>query len=117
MKYTIDCTNKRLGRVASDIALILQGKKNPSYEPRLAGDDEVEVTNVNALEVTGNKETQKMYYSHNTRIGHLKERSFSHMVEKHGKEWVLRKAVERMLPKNRLQSPRLKRLHIVKEQS
>lgn len=113
-EYTIDCKGKVLGRVASEVALILQGKKNPNYNPRLEGDDKVIIKNIDNLVLTGNKKDQKVYYSHTTQIGHLKERKFKDVIEKHGIGWVLRKAVLRMLPKNRLQAKRIKRLIIEK---
>lgn len=112
MDYIIDCTNKKVGRVASEISLILQGKKDPSYDPRLEGDDRAIIKNVDALELSGNKEDQKVYYSHTTQIGHLKERKYKDVVAKHGKAYILREAVEHMLPDNRLRTPRLKRLII-----
>lgn len=111
-EYKIDCTKKILGRVASEIALILQGKKNPSYDPRLEGEDTVVLSNVDKLEVSGKKADQKVYYAHSTRIGNLKERTFANVVASRGKGEVLRMAVKRMLPKNRLQTPRMKRLTI-----
>jgi large subunit ribosomal protein L13 len=114
MEYTIDCKGKVLGRIASEIAIILQGKKNPNYNPRLEGDDKVIVKNVSKLVLTGNKAKQKVYYSHTTQIGHLKERKFKDVVAKHGMGWVLRKAVLRMLPKNKLQARRIKKLIIEK---
>jgi large subunit ribosomal protein L13 len=113
MEYTIDCKNKRLGRVASEIATILQGKKNASYEPRLEGTDTVVVQNVDALELSGSKLEQKKYYSHTTQIGHLKVRKMEDVIAKHGKRYVLRYAVMHMLPKNRLQAKRIKRMKIV----
>lgn len=113
-EYTIDCKGKVLGRVASEIALILQGKKNAGYNPRLEGDDTVIIKNIDSLNLTGNKTEQKVYYSHTTQIGHLKESKFKDVLEKHGMQWVLRKAVMRMLPKNRLQARRIKRMIIEK---
>ena len=108
--YTIDCKGKSLGRVASDVALILQGKKDPSYDPRLAGNDRAIITNVDSLKITGKKKDSKIYYSHTTQIGHLKKESFGKVVEKHGKEEVLRRAVSSMLPKNKLRKERMKQL-------
>lgn len=110
MDYKIDCTGKKLGRVASEIALILQGKKSPSYDPRLEGDDRAIILNIDDLEFSGKKEDQKIYYSHTTQIGHLKKRTLGRVIAKHGKKFVLQKAVKNMLPKNRLQSPRMKRV-------
>ncbi len=111
--YSIDCTKKPLGRIATEIASILQGKKNPSYDPRLEGDDTVTVHNVEELVLTGRKADQKIYYSHTTQIGHLKERKLSDVVAKHGKKYILYHAVERMLPKNKLQIRRMKRITFV----
>lgn len=110
MEYEIDCKNKRLGRVASEIAIILQGKKDPSYVPNKEGKDVVIIKNIDDLEVSGKKEDQKIYYSHTTQIGHLKKRKYKDVVAKHGKQYVLKRAVERMLPKNKLQSRRMKRI-------
>lgn len=108
--YIIDCKGKRFGRVASEIATILQGKKNPSWNPRLAGNDRVIVKNVNQLSFSGKKLEQKVYYSHTTQIGHLKERKVKDVLAKKGAAYVLRKAVFNMLPKNKLRAKRMKRL-------
>lgn len=112
MNYIIDCTNKKLGRIATEISLILQGKKNPSYNPKDEGEDTVTVKNIKELSVSGSKADQKVYYSHTTQIGHLKERKFKDVEAKHGMGYILRHAVERMLPKNKLQIRRMKRLVI-----
>lgn len=113
--YIIDCEGKRLGRVATEVAVILQGKKDASYHPRLAGVDTVVIKNISSLSVSGNKADQKVYYSHTTQIGHLKEKKFADVVARNGMAYVLRHAVEHMLPKNRLQKIRMKRLIIEDE--
>jgi len=113
MEYTIDCKNKRLGRIASEIAIILQGKKEASYNPRVEGVDTVVVQNVESLELSGNKLEQKKYYSHTTQIGHLKERKIKDVIAKHGKKYILRHAVLHMLPKNKLKAKRIKRMKFV----
>jgi len=87
MEYTIDATNKKFGRLASEIAVILQGKKNPKYEPRLEGDDKVIVKNISKAEISQKKEKQRIYYHHTTQIGHLKEQSLGMLIEKKGPEW------------------------------
>lgn len=114
MDYTIDAKNKNLGRLASEIAVILQGKKNPNYDPRLEGEDKVIVKNINEMTVTGKKETDKIYYRHTGYMGHLKEERMEEVIAKKGKREVLRRAVMRMLPKNRLQIKRIKKLIIEK---
>lgn len=111
MEYIIDAKDKKLGRLASEIAIILQGKKNPSYEQRLIGVDTVLVKNIKKLDVTAKKFQAKKYYKHTGQIGHLKEISFFKKFEKDPGQ-VLRQAVRLMLPKNRLQTPRLKKLII-----
>ena len=112
MNYEIDATNKAFGRLASEIAVILQGKKNPDYMPRLESKDSVLVKNIDKAKITGKKLTQKKYYRHTTQIGHLKERSLKQVLEKKGPREVLRHAVMGMLPKNRLRIKRIKRLII-----
>src|SRR3989304_1448085 len=112
MQYTIDATNKKLGRLASEIAVILQGKKNPKYEPRLEGEDKVIVKNIDKLEINPKKMEQKIYYRHTTQIGHLKEQSLRLFLEKKGPAGVLRKVVREMLPENKLRIRRMKRLII-----
>ncbi len=113
MDYTIDAKGKRLGRLASEIAVILQGKKDPSYEPRLAGSGRVVVKNAGKMQFTGKKLEQKTYYKHTGPLGHLKERTLGEKFEK-DPAWVLRNAVRLMLPKNRLQKLRLNRLVVEK---
>ena len=112
MEYIIDATNKPLGRLASELAVILQGKKNPKYQSRLEGEDRVIVKNINKMTVTGKKFKQKIYYRHTTQIGHLKERTLQMIWEKKGPAEVLRRAVMGMLPKNKLRAKRIKKLII-----
>ncbi len=109
--YLIDAKNKKLGRLASEIAVILQGKNKADYEPRLAGNDRVIVKNVQKIIVSGSKADKKIYYKHTGPLGHLKENKFKNVFEKKP-GWVLCHAVNLMLPKNRLRAKRMKRLII-----
>lgn len=111
MDHTIDAQGKRLGRLASEIAVILQGKKHANYNPKNEGTDRVIVKNAKKITVTGRKATQKIYYKHTGPLGHLKERKFAETFEKNP-GWTLKHAVRLMLPKNRLNIRRLKRLII-----
>ncbi|MDD5431301.1 MAG: 50S ribosomal protein L13 [Candidatus Pacebacteria bacterium] len=113
MDYVIDAKGKRLGRIASEVAVILQGKKSVHYEPRLAGQDNVTVKNISKLQFTSGKEVKKIYYRHTGYMGHLKELTLKQMFEK-SPENVLKLAVERMLPKNHLKAKRMRRLTIEK---
>lgn len=112
-EYIIDAKGKKLGRLASEIAIILQGKKNVSFNPRLAGEDKVVVKNIKEMVLTGNKTKEKVYYKHTGPLGHLKARKFADVFAKNP-EWVLKHAVRLMLPKNKLAAKRLKRLIIEK---
>ena len=112
MDYHIDAKNKILGRVASDIALILQGKKSASYARNRVSGDKVYVKNYGAIKVTGNKPKQKIYYHHTGYVGHLKELTFEQKFAKDPKA-VLRRAVRKMLPRNFLTQKRLNNLIFV----
>ena len=110
MDYHIDAKNKVLGRLATDIALILQGKKSAAYERNRVSEDKVYVKNVESLRVTGNnKMTQKIYYKHTGYVGHLKEKTLQQKMEDDPK-WVLQHAVRKMLPRNFLTQKRIKNL-------
>ena len=108
-EHTINAAGKRLGRLATEIAVFLQGKNSPSYNPRLEGGVKVIVKNVSKIEVSGEKYLKKIYYKHTGYIGHLKEKTYRDIFEKDPAK-VLRKSVFNMLPKNRLRAKRLRRL-------
>ena len=111
MEYVIDVKGKPLGRVATEAAVILQGKKSPRYDPRLPGDDKVIIRNACEIIVTGKKAEKKIYYRHSDRVGNLKKRTYAQAFE-NDPAWVIRHAVRLMLPKNKLRKDRLKRLII-----
>lgn len=112
MDYHIDAKNRILGRVATDISLILQGKKRADYAPNRVGNDRVFVKNYEQVAVTGKKLIQKTYYRHTGYVGHLKEARLEERLAKNPKI-VIREAVRKMLPKNFLNQKRLKNLIFV----
>lgn len=112
MDYHIDAKDKRFGRLASEIAVILQGKKSPVFNPRLIGQDKVYLSNYKELTVSGKKLRGKIYHRHTGYMGHLKSASFEESFEKNPKQ-VIRDGVRRMLPKNFLNQKRLKNLIFV----
>ena len=114
MDYVIDAKNKILGRVASEAAQILQGKKNASYAPNQVGGDRVLVKNYRDISVSGNKFKDKIYYHHTGYVGHLKEETYEQVFTKDPKR-VLRMAVAHMLPKNTLNKKRMKNLIFVEK--
>lgn len=111
MQYTLDAKNKKLGRLASEIAVILQGKKNIDYAPNKVGKDQVVVKNVSQVEVSGKKANQKIYHVHTGYMGHLRARKFKDMIAKQP-EKVLYWAVYNMLPKNFIRQKRMNQLKI-----
>ncbi|KAH7077945.1 50S ribosomal protein-like protein L13 [Paraphoma chrysanthemicola] len=106
----IGSDSRALGRVASSIALILMGKHKPIFDPSTDCGDYVVAIDCANVHTTGKKRFQKLYRTHTTRPGSLKEISMDRMIAKWGGGEVLRKAVSGMLPKNRLRKERLARL-------
>lgn len=109
--YLFDATNKTLGRFATQIARVLIGKDKPQYTPHIDGGDFVVVINASKIRVTGKKMTDKIYYRHSGYPGGFKQISFKEMLAKHP-ERIIELAVKRMLPKNRLQAKRMRRLFV-----
>ncbi|MGR3219453.1 MAG: 50S ribosomal protein L13 [Candidatus Anammoxibacter sp.] len=111
--YVIDANNLVLGRMAVKIAVILMGKHKPEYTPHVDTGDFVIVVNADKIILTGKKMKEKIYYSHTGYMGGLKERPFVWMMEK-SPERVVRLAVSRMIPKNKLGRKMIKKLKIYK---
>jgi len=107
--YKIDAKGKVLGRLATEIASLLQGKNKPDFEPHRDSGGEVLVSNADQIKVTGKKAKQKIYYHHSGFPGGLKEVPFKKLFERAPGE-VLKHAVYGMLPKNKLRDKRIKRL-------
>lgn len=107
----LDATGQSIGRLASEIAVILQGKDKPQYAPHTDIGDKVEVRNAAKVKITGKKLENKIYYSYSGYPGGLKSKQLKTVMAKDPSEAV-RRAVKNMLPKNRLQKERMKRLTI-----
>lgn len=101
-----------LGRLASSIAITLQGKHKPVYAEGSDCGDYVVVTNCQHIYATGNKEQHKIYRSHSGKPGHLKETTMADMRARFGGGELLKRAVSGMLPKNQLRKTRLERLKV-----
>jgi len=99
--YIVDATNKKLGRLASNIAQIIRGKHKPFFTPNLDMGDFVVVINADKVALSGNKNEQKEYWRHTGYPGGQKTVSFKAMKEKHP-ERIISSAVKGMLPHNRL---------------
>ncbi|GAA0139064.1 ribosomal protein [Lithospermum erythrorhizon] len=106
-----DAKGQVLGRLASRISAVIQGKDKPTYAPNRDDGDMCIVINAKDIGVTGRKLTDKIYYWHTGYIGHLKERTLKDQMVKDPTE-VIRKAVLRMLPRNNLRDDRDRKLRI-----
>jgi large subunit ribosomal protein L13 len=109
--YLVDAEGKTLGRLATQIADTLRGKRKPQYTPHVDTGDFVVVVNADKIQVTGNKLDQKRYYRHSGYPGGLRSRTLREQLERRPTE-VLRVAVKGMLPKNRLARQQITKLKI-----
>lgn len=109
--YVVDAEGKTLGRLASEVANVLRGKKKPIYTPHIDTGDYVIVVNAEKIKVTGKKLDQKIYYHHSEYVGGMKETTLKEMMQKKP-EFVITHAVKGMLPKGPLGRQMLKKLHV-----
>jgi large subunit ribosomal protein L13 len=99
--YVVDASQQRLGRLATEIAMVLRGKNKPTYTPHLDTGDFVVVINAEKVEVTGRKGSQKLYRRHSGRPGGMKTETFD-KLQARIPERIIEQAVKGMLPKNSL---------------
>ncbi|MDD5220534.1 MAG: 50S ribosomal protein L13 [Candidatus Bipolaricaulis sp.] len=109
--YVVNADGKRLGRLASEVAVILQGKHKPIYTPHVDTGDYVVVINAERIELTGQKWDDKLYQRHTGYMGGLKSMSYRRLIGRHP-ELPIREAVRRMLPKSILGRQMLRKLKI-----
>jgi large subunit ribosomal protein L13 len=107
----VDANGQTLGRLATQIADALRGKRKPVYTPHVDTGDFVVVVNAEKIAVTGNKRADKKYYRHSGYPGGLKVRTLEEQLERRPEE-VLRHAVKGMLPRNRLARRQITKLKI-----
>jgi large subunit ribosomal protein L13 len=109
--YLVDAEGKTLGRLATQIADTLRGKRKPQFTPHVDTGDFVIVVNAEKIQVTGNKLDQKRYYRHSGYPGGLKSRTLREQLDRRPTE-VLRTAVKGMLPKKKLARQQITKLKI-----
>ncbi len=109
--YVIDAQDKVVGRLATEVADLLRGKRNPQYTPHTDSGDFVVVVNADKVKFTGSKWDDKKYYWHTGYVGGIKERTAKVQLEKHP-ELILMEAVKGMLPKNSLGRQQLTKLKV-----
>ena len=109
--WLVDASDQTLGRLATRIATLLEGKHKAIYSPHLDTGDHVVVLNAAKIKVTGNKLTQKQYYRHSNYPGGLKQESLASLLERKP-ELVIERAVKGMLPQNRLGRAMFKKIKV-----
>ncbi|MBI2066321.1 50S ribosomal protein L13 [Candidatus Woesebacteria bacterium] len=110
--HLIDADGAILGRISTQIAILLTGKNKPSYATHMDMGDYVVVVNAEKVKLTGKKPQQKVYRSHSGYPGGFKEVSFAKMKKEHP-ERIIEHAVSGMLPDNRLKKERMVRLKVI----
>ena len=112
MEYVIDAKDKALGRVASEVVVILRGKKEADFAPNRLPETKVKVINIAQIKIIDKKLKQKEYKSHSGYPGGLKTTPLKRVLEKKGMAYVFIKTLTGMLPKNKLRNKMIKNLII-----
>ena len=112
--YVIDANGQTLGRLATQVAMILRGKHKPIYTPHVDCGDHVIVINAGKVVLTGKKLEQKKYYRYSGYVGGLKETTARDMLEKKP-ELMVYEAIKGMMPKNSLGREMLTKLRVYKD--
>ena len=111
--WIVDAAGKNLGRLASEVAQVIRGKHKPQFTPNQDTGDFVIVINAEKIVTTGKKEVEKHYYRHSRFFGSLKSRNYKEQME-HDPTFILREAVEGMLPNNILAKSLINKLKAYK---
>ena len=109
--YVVDASGKTLGRLSTQIADVLRGKRKPTYTPHIDTGDFVIVINAEKVAVTGNKRAAKLYHRHSGYPGGLRTRTFEQMMARRPEE-IIRLAVKGMMPRNRLARRQITKLKV-----
>jgi large subunit ribosomal protein L13 len=112
MKYTLDAQNKKVGRVASEAAKILMGKNTTTYVPNAAPQVTVEIINAAKADISDKRKAEVLKSHYSLYPGGLKTETIAHVIEKKGVKEVFRRAVDGMLPRNKLRAKMIKNLKI-----
>ena len=113
-QHIIDATDKVLGRLATQVAVLLRGKSKIGFAPYKDMGDFVTIKNIDKLKFTGNKFHDKIYYRHSLYMGGLKKPKMKEVIAKKGTSEVFKKAVMGMLTKNKLRAKQINRLRFDK---
>ena len=109
--FVVDATDQTLGRLATRVARVLEGKHKPTFQPSLDSGDHVIVLNASRIAVSANKRESKLYIRHSGYPQGLKQETLGHLLERRPEE-VIRRAVKGMLPKTTLGVQQLRKLKV-----
>ena len=109
--FVVDATGETLGRLATRVARVLEGKHKPTWSPNLDGGDHVIILNAKKITVSSSKATTKSYIRHSGYPQGLKEESLGKLLERRPEE-VIRRAIKGMLPHTRLGAQQLRKLKV-----
>src|SRR6185369_16910622 len=109
--YVVDAADETLGRLASRVARVLEGKHKPEYTPNLDSGDHVIILNAGRIAVSADKRETKLYIRHSGYPQGYKEETLGHLLARRPEE-VVRRAVKGMLPRNRLGAQQLRKLKV-----
>jgi large subunit ribosomal protein L13 len=112
MKYNFDAKDKKLGRLATEIAVVLMGKDSPNYSANVVADVNVIIDNASQLDISEKKKDEKIYDHYSGYPGGRKEIPLRRLIEKKGYAAPLKNAIYGMLPKNKLRDRLMKNLTI-----
>lgn len=112
MKYTIDAQGKKLGRVASMAAARLMGKHTAAFAKNKVVQDQVEIVNASKTDLTAAKKQRDVYVTFTGWRGGLEQETLGELIARRGMKEVYTRAIERMIPRNKLHQPRMKNLII-----
>jgi large subunit ribosomal protein L13 len=111
--WLVDAEGKVLGRLATEVAVLLRGKNKPGFAAHVDTGDFVVVINAEKVRVTGNKLDEKMYYHHSQYPGGLREQTMKEVLAKKPED-IIEHAVRGMIPKNKLGRAVIKKLKVYK---
>ena len=112
MEHVIDATNKKLGRIATEAAMVLMGKNVADFQPNKVAAHKVVIQNASKADISEKKKDTTFYDSYSGYPGGLKKTSMRRVIEKKGFEEIFRKAVFGMLPGNKLRAVIMKNLTV-----
>lgn len=112
MKHTIDAQGKKIGRIASEAASCLMGKKSTSFAKNTVAEVKVEIVNASKADVSAKKKAGAAYVTYTGHRGGLNSETLGALIARRGMKEVFERAIYRMLPRNKLRDIRIKNLTI-----